>query len=240
MPPLPALNAAGLGALERVDPECPVWAHALRQSQPYANTFALNGSAQAGHARLHWFVWESQCIQRYKETRNDPLAVDVSSKFSPWLAHGGLSAREVWAEVVRFEAAHRANASTYWLRFEVLWREYFFGYARHHGAAIFALRGPERVAPGRQRTAAGVGASVGGRNERVDSVGSETTWMGRLLNGLAAHKRVAFETWTRGETEAPFVNAALRELRESGWLSNRSRRNCSGGHFTRMPPGLRE
>ncbi|KAA0160490.1 hypothetical protein FNF28_05446 [Cafeteria roenbergensis] len=48
-----------------------------------------------------------------------------SSKLSPWLAVGALSPRQVAAEVARYERERVANESTYWLLFELLWRDYF-------------------------------------------------------------------------------------------------------------------
>ncbi len=223
LPPLPALTAEVSKGLERFSPSHPFFAAELRQAQPYAHTFALHGAADAGQARMQWFIWESRCIRRYKETRNDPLAVDASSKFSPWLAQGALSAREVWAEIVRFEATHGSNASTYWLRFELLWREYFFWYARHHGTAIFASGGPGTAAVGPKAVDVGVRSTSVVDDASAGLNGERSTWVGRILEGLTAPQRAAFEAWTRGETDASFVNAAMRELRESGWLSNRSR-----------------
>ena len=36
-----------------------------------------------------------------------------------------------------------------------------------------------------------------------------------------------FEQWTNAETEEPFVNANMRELNETGWMSNRGRQNVA-------------
>ncbi|HOZ88552.1 MAG TPA: FAD-binding domain-containing protein, partial [Bacteroidia bacterium] len=50
---------------------------------------------------------------------------DYSSKFSPWLAMGCLSPREIYYELKKYEAEFSANDSTYWLIFELIWRDYF-------------------------------------------------------------------------------------------------------------------
>jgi deoxyribodipyrimidine photo-lyase len=48
---------------------------------------------------------------------------DYSSKFSPWLAHGCVSTGQVARECKRYEEQVVASTSTYWLVFEMLWRD---------------------------------------------------------------------------------------------------------------------
>jgi hypothetical protein len=51
---------------------------------------------------------------------------DYSTKFSAWLAHGCLSPRTVYHEIKRYERqTGTANKSTYWVIFEVIWRDFF-------------------------------------------------------------------------------------------------------------------
>ena len=83
----------------------------------------------------------------YKETRNALAGWDHSTKFSRWLAHGNVSPRRIMAQLRRFEAEHDANESTYWIYFELLWREYFQWYALAYGATLFAFGGIKRRAP---------------------------------------------------------------------------------------------
>ena len=54
-----------------------------------------------------------------------------SSHLSAWLAHGCLSARQIWSDTLTYEAREGANESTYWLRFELLWRNIFVGTLGH-------------------------------------------------------------------------------------------------------------
>ncbi len=53
------------------------------------------------------------------------IAGDFSTKFSPWLAHGCLSPRLIWHEVQRYEAQRTQNKSTYWVVFELIWRDFW-------------------------------------------------------------------------------------------------------------------
>ena len=96
----------------------------------------------AGLERLECWMFTHDRLQHYKQTRNGMLGESYSSKFSPWLATGCLSARTVVAETLRYEAERTANESTYWLRFELLWREYFRLYLLKHGPALFQRGGP--------------------------------------------------------------------------------------------------
>lgn len=53
------------------------------------------------------------------------LGGDYSSKFSPWLALGCISPRKIVEEIKKYENQRVSNESTYWLFFELLWRDYF-------------------------------------------------------------------------------------------------------------------
>ena len=56
---------------------------------------------------------------------------DYSTKFSPWMALGCLSPRKIYHELKAYETSRVANKSTYWVVFEMIWRDFFrfFGYA---------------------------------------------------------------------------------------------------------------
>jgi deoxyribodipyrimidine photo-lyase len=83
------------------------------------------GGERQGLKRLHHYFWETDGISRYKETRNGLLGMDYSSKFSLWLANGSISARTIYAELIRYEQKRTKNESTYWMFFELLWRDFF-------------------------------------------------------------------------------------------------------------------
>ena len=116
------------------------------------------GGEAAALARLRHYVWgaggagsagaAAAPIRTYKETRNGLLGEAYSSKLSPWLSQGALSARLVLAEVRAHEAAHGANESTGWLVFELLWRDYFSFYARKLGSRLFHLHGARGASAG--------------------------------------------------------------------------------------------
>jgi deoxyribodipyrimidine photo-lyase len=120
------------------------------------------------------------------------LGADYSSKFSPWLAHGCLSARQIALECHNYEQQRVANKSTYWMIFELLWRDYCKFFAYKHGDVLFY---------------------PGGTAGKAD------------YNWSTYEKN--FEAWKEGKTGYPLVDANMRELRATGFMSNRGRQNVA-------------
>lgn len=141
--------------------------------------------------RLQQYFWEKDCLKTYKETRNGLLGENYSSKFSPWLALGNLSPRYVEQEVRKYESLRVANSSTYWMIFELIWRDYFRFVNRKYGNSIFQTGGIRRA----------------------DNPGHTT-------------QRI-FEAWRQGRTGVPFIDANMRELLLTGFMSNRGRQNVA-------------
>ena len=138
------------------------------------------------------YLYTTRSILNYKETRNGLVGVDYSSKFSPWLALGSLSPKWIYYAIREFEKENGANDSTYWLIFELLWRDFFRFMIKKHGEKYFlynCISGKHETAP-----------------ERNDKV---------LLS------------WIEGYTGDDFVDANMRELATTGFMSNRGRQNVA-------------
>ncbi|ERN12484.1 hypothetical protein AMTR_s00025p00168820 [Amborella trichopoda] len=103
------------------------------------------GGENAALARVNEYFWNKDLLRVYKETRNAMLGPDYSTKFSPWLAFGCLSPRYAYEEVKRYEKERVANDSTYWVLFELIWRDYFRFLSIKYANSIFHLGGPRRV-----------------------------------------------------------------------------------------------
>ncbi|AMS27876.1 cryptochrome DASH [Bacteroidetes bacterium UKL13-3] len=101
----------------------------------------FNGGESEGKKRLDTYLFETQSISSYKETRNSLVGENYSSKFSAWLALGCLSARQIYHEIKRYEEEVGANESTYWLVFELLWRDYFRFMMKKHKHSFFMQQG---------------------------------------------------------------------------------------------------
>ncbi|MDX5372275.1 MAG: deoxyribodipyrimidine photo-lyase, partial [Pseudomonadaceae bacterium] len=110
------------------------------------NAFPFSGGEPAAQARLRDYLWLSQGVRRYQETRNGMLGSEYSSKLSPWLANGCLSPRRVLAELRRHEAQYGRNESTQALWLELLWRDFFRRTLLRHGAALFRAGGLKATA----------------------------------------------------------------------------------------------
>lgn len=97
----------------------------------------FKGGETAAWARVQHYIGQGQIKGRlctYKETRNGMVGADYSSKLSPYLSTGTVTARSVYAEIKAFEARSGiANENTYWLVFELLWRDYMRFYAMKVG-----------------------------------------------------------------------------------------------------------
>ena len=143
------------------------------------------GGEQAAHSHLAHYLSDPRRPSTYKETRNGLLGADYSTKFSPFLAQGSLSPRRIWQAVSEFEQQVIKNDSTYWIKFELLWREYFHWWVQDWGAELY--RAPERYQ-------------------------TRQPW---------------FEAWCDGETGVPFIDANMKELTQSGFMSNRGRQNVA-------------
>ncbi|MBB3212099.1 deoxyribodipyrimidine photo-lyase [Herbaspirillum sp. Sphag1AN] len=159
-----------------------------RSSFPYA-TAACDGTETTALQHLHQYL-ERKLPHSYKQTRNGLSGLDFSSKFSPWLATGALSARTIYAALQQFEQVHGANEGSYWLWFELLWRDYFRFIHLQYGKRLYHYQGL--------------------RSEHA-------------LAPKPATQIKALTRWCAGQTGEPLVDAGMRELAATGYLSNRLR-----------------
>lgn len=151
----------------------------------------FKGGETAALARLDAYIWKADRLRSYKDTRNGMLGADYSSKFSPWLALGCLSPRYVYEQVQQYETERVCNDSTYWLVFELLWRDYFRFICAKHGNKIFHPSGMRGI-----------------------NIPWKQDWQ-------------RFDLWRQGLTGFPLVDANMRELAATGFMSNRGRQNVA-------------
>ena len=114
-----------------------------RANFPYTQAHCRGGESSA-LAHLQNYLtppWPD----RYKQTRNALQGRHTSSHWSPWLATGAVSARTVWTALQAYEQQHGANDGTYWLWFELLWRDNFRFLHRQQGRQLYAARGLSRL-----------------------------------------------------------------------------------------------
>lgn len=145
----------------------------------------LSGETAANNSLANYFA--STAPKSYKTTRNSLEGIDSSTRLSHWLSIGCLSPNTVWQKLKAYEAQEGANESTYWIGFELLWREYFYWYALKYQQALFAFNG------------------INGR---------------KLLTSFYPSR---FKSWCEGSTPFPLVNAIMKQLNATGFISNRAR-----------------
>jgi deoxyribodipyrimidine photo-lyase len=183
LPPLP--NGLDAGPLPTLTDMNVVGLHDSR------GVLAFRGGETGAIERLQNYFWQNNCLRNYKETRNGMLGADYSSKFSPWLALGCLSPRYIYAQVQDYETQRVRNDSTYWMIFELLWRDYFRFICQKHGNAVFQMTGLRKT---------------------------QLPWK---------QDWTRFELWRDGMTGFPLVDANMRELAATGFMSNRGRQNVA-------------
>ncbi|MBQ4804435.1 DASH family cryptochrome [Aquimarina sp. MMG015] len=91
--------------------------------------------------RIEDYFWNSKNISFYKKTRNGLVGTEYSSKLSAWLANGSISPRTIYHQVMNYEAQVEKNQSTYWLVFELIWRDFFKYISLKHGDDLFKIDG---------------------------------------------------------------------------------------------------
>ena len=107
----------------------------------------FKGGEKEGLDRINTFFYETHSVARYKETRNNLIGENYSSKLAPWLAQGCLSARAVYHELKEYEKEFGANDGTEWLMFELLWRDYFCFMMCKHNTKFFKKGGIKNDPP---------------------------------------------------------------------------------------------
>ena len=92
---------------------------------------------------------------------------------------------------MEYENDVEKNESTYWLFFELLWRDFFKYVSMQHRNKFFSKDG---------------------------IYGNEKEW---------SQEDSKIKSWINGETKETFVNANMRELASTGFMSNRGRQNVA-------------
>lgn len=105
------------------------------------SVFKFLGGETSGKNRIEEYFFKSRNISNYKNTRNGLIGKDYSSKFSPWLANGSISARFIYYKLNEYEKTIDKNESTYWLFFELIWRDFFKYVSMQHKNKFFSKDG---------------------------------------------------------------------------------------------------
>lgn len=149
-----------------------------------------------GLKHLSEYLFTHQLAKTYKDTRNGMLDFNDSTKFSAYLSIGSLSVRRIMNEVKKYELNYVKNDSTYWIYFELLWRDYFYFVHKKYDNRIFNQEG-----------------------------------LAQYHN--TSHKPHYITAWKEGKTGYPLIDANIRQLVQTGYMSNRGRQNVAN-FFTKF------
>lgn len=108
---------------------------------PSFSAFPFKGGENEAIKRVKSYFFKTEAVLNYKQTRNQLLGANYSTKLSSWLANGSVSAKTIYWELKGFEESVGKNDSTYWVYLELLWRDFFKHTARFQGVKIFSLGG---------------------------------------------------------------------------------------------------
>lgn len=151
----------------------------------------FKGGEDMAMRRMSHFI--NKGLATYKQTRNGLQGGMYSSHFSPWLANGCMSAKQVYYAVKDFENHNGGETKdTYWLVFELLWRDFFRYMLNTHHSSLFRAYGPFN-----------------------------------RKNNHWKNNDAHFIAWIDGKTGVPFLDANMRQLKATGWMSNRGRQNVA-------------
>lgn len=106
----------------------------------------FTGGEEAGLSHLTAY-FASRHPSHYKLTRNALDGWENSTKLSPWLALGCLSPRTLIERLEIYHQQVEQNSSTEWIKFELLWREYFQWYSHNHQQKLFRFKGIKNKSP---------------------------------------------------------------------------------------------
>jgi deoxyribodipyrimidine photo-lyase len=103
--------------------------------------FPFKGGENQAVNRIENYFFETENLSKYKQTRNGLIGSDYSSKLSAWLANGSVSTKTIYWKVKQYEEQIEANEDTYWLIFELIWRDFFKYISMKFGNKIFQIDG---------------------------------------------------------------------------------------------------
>ena len=101
------------------------------------SVFNFKGGEMNAKNRIKNYFFKTKNVSKYKLTRNGLIGEDYSSKFSPWLANGSVSVKYIYKLLKEYETEVEKNDSTYWLYFELIWRDFFKYVSMQHKDKFF-------------------------------------------------------------------------------------------------------
>ena len=107
-----------------------------------SNAIVFKGGEDEALKQLEMYLPK---IHEYKSTRNEMSGFDNSTKFSAYLAIGCISPRRIYHEIKIQEEKTYKSDSSYWIYFELLWRDFFYLVMKYSGNKLFLKSGIKEI-----------------------------------------------------------------------------------------------
>tara|TARA_A100001035_G_C27752506_1_gene487162 strand:+ start:400 stop:1578 length:1179 start_codon:yes stop_codon:yes gene_type:complete len=131
----------------------------------------------------NFLFYMKKSLPTYKQTRYQLYGNNISSGLSIPLSIGTISPRVVFKLIKIFEKNIVSNQSTYWLKFELLWREYFKLLSYHYGSNIFNTSG---IFNQKEYPSCGIANNLGNfpklDDDLINSINNQLTQTGYISN----------------------------------------------------------
>ena len=160
---------------------------------PRSKAAVFVGGETAGLARIQEYVWDTDKLKDFARMRHGPIKLNDSTRFSAWLAHGCLSPRFIASEAMRYMKERYATHGYVIAQHDLVKRDFCKYYAIPHSTRLFHRGGP---VPQRH---------------------------GDFQYMTPSRKITDFEAWKNGVTGYPLVDASMRELLATGYITERCR-----------------
>lgn len=162
-------------------------------------TFEIqNETLTKGKKRILFFGGEDEAAKRvdyylskhlhdYYDTRSLVDGTDISTQLSAYLSVGAISARMVYEKIKQYENKTGTSKSSYWIYFELLWRDFFHLVMLQSKNKLFLKQGLFENAFDFKK------------------------------------KKEDLEIFFQAKTRLDIIDAGVKELTQTGWISNRVR-----------------
>lgn len=165
--------------------------------------FAFRGGEDSALDRIEDYFTKKNGVKLLAKLEDCSGVMDSSTKLSPWISTGCISARQVYWEGYRtLEKNVDDHISNIWLK-RFLWRDFLYLLCIHEGSTVF-----------RDRTL----------NEDAPEL---PLYKKKSSNSHEFIRNRALIAWLEGSTGYPYIDAHIKELKTTGYISFRGRLNLS-------------
>ena len=189
-----------------------------------SSVFPYQGGETAGLAHLNSYIWEKELVKSYKQTRNSLVGPDNSTKFSAWSVFSDESS-EVLLTV--FQVVQRIVVpSENLLRSETIRNRTGTKGRRLLDRVRIALARFFQIHRYEIRQPIVLWTRPSTRTLRLETGSDSIRSVEKYVRSID-RCTLSRTSPSAGNTGVPFVDANMREILNTGWMSNRGRQNVA-------------